>query len=547
MSCVSLTGLIPGLHSSRLPAWSQKQFSLDLELPAGWQSCQACGLGSKEQGSSNSNPRLECDSQRKANKGFGWAAVCRAMATRRRHQNVETVAAVVFVKSKPTMELSRQRSWSIQCCRRPLRPVALVAAGAVLCFRRALCSSAGDFGASSQDHYRLGRANAATPALFASQWSGYVVKQRNGERIRKHHRLTSTQINFTPRVETGFNSFVTSASWGVGRHYSSSNKNFDSDTDNISPKDESQSTLLSRYSHLPRIFIDSMTSSTPIGPNSLVTLSPSQSHYLQTVMRLSNPKRWGDLANHVRIFNGRDGEWLAKILQVDDVNDNQSSTSRRRQRRQVQDDEASVIAQAVDLIVPQPSPSPYKVTLWMAAPKKQRRRWILEKVTELGIDGIGFIQTDFSQDELGTKNKNRKKDKAWSSSDENPTKDIAYVIEASEQCERYTIPSILLKQVGDDDEDDDDYDHPITLSEIIESKWIKGDNDNLKLTTNILTCWLICRERSPSSDSILKVLDDLVDNAANNCFDRSINVEGSNEPPPSVPALDINLLVGPEG
>jgi 16S rRNA (uracil1498-N3)-methyltransferase len=71
----------------------------------------------------------------------------------------------------------------------------------------------------------------------------------------------------------------------------------------------------------PRLYLDS-----PLSEGSRVTLERAQSHYLQDVLRLGD----GD---GVLVFNGRDGEWLARLeggkrtatLQVDSQNRAQSS------------------------------------------------------------------------------------------------------------------------------------------------------------------------------------------------------------------------------
>ena len=46
-----------------------------------------------------------------------------------------------------------------------------------------------------------------------------------------------------------------------------------------------------------------------LGPGAEVTLDESQAHYLFTVMRLGTGAR-------VALFNGRDGEWLAEVVEA---------------------------------------------------------------------------------------------------------------------------------------------------------------------------------------------------------------------------------------
>ena len=56
---------------------------------------------------------------------------------------------------------------------------------------------------------------------------------------------------------------------------------------------------------LPRLFIPQTTLNTGIQ----VPLSPEQTHYLTTVLRIGNKKK----QSQIRIFNPLNGEWLGKI------------------------------------------------------------------------------------------------------------------------------------------------------------------------------------------------------------------------------------------
>jgi 16S rRNA (uracil1498-N3)-methyltransferase len=234
---------------------------------------------------------------------------------------------------------------------------------------------------------------------------------------------------------------------------------------NVDEEKTDNSPSFSSYTRLPRVFVDGTPT---LGPRALVTLSPEQSHYLTNVMRLSNPKRWGDLASHLRIFNGRDGEWLAKLVV--------SGSSKKRR------DEA--VVECVTNLVPQPVTF-RNVHVWMASPKKQRLKWVLEKATELGVAGIGLVDTDFS-----------------SSDNLDYTKSRAHVLEAAEQCERFTLPQL--------------YEDSRSLSDLIQQwKEIPGSDSE--------SAWLICRERSPASLPIYRALEKLSG------------------------IRNIHLLIGPEG
>lgn len=95
----------------------------------------------------------------------------------------------------------------------------------------------------------------------------------------------------------------------------------------------------------------------------LITLDQPQSHYLGSVMR----RQTGDM---VRLFNGRDGEWAARV--------------------------ASVAKKAVTLVAEWQSAHQEQVPdLWLcAAPlKKGRIDWLVEKACELGVARLQLVTT----------------------------------------------------------------------------------------------------------------------------------------------------------
>ena len=94
-----------------------------------------------------------------------------------------------------------------------------------------------------------------------------------------------------------------------------------------------------------------------------VTLDQPQSHYLGSVMR----RQPGDM---VRLFNGRDGEWAARVT--------------------------AVAKKAVSLIAEhQSAPQELVADLWLcAAPlKKGRIDWLVEKACELGAARLQMVTT----------------------------------------------------------------------------------------------------------------------------------------------------------
>lgn len=251
-------------------------------------------------------------------------------------------------------------------------------------------------------------------------------------------------------------------------------------------------------SHLPRLYVETIS----LVPNTLVPLTVDQEHYLLDVMRITNPKRWGkkpnagedvnDYTGCVRIFNGKDGEWLAQVVVADD--------EPKKRRRKGRDATVTTVVECQTLLRSQDSAATTtNITLELCfgyIRDKQRRRFVFEKATELGIDSIRILDTDFSNN-AGDAYKNKNKDN-WS--EEDFEKHAKHVIEAAEQSERLSLPIIAEETLTID-----------VLAEAIESE---SEQD----------LWLVCRERSESSPPILSVLDDSTTTRAN-----------------------IYILIGPEG
>ncbi len=126
-----------------------------------------------------------------------------------------------------------------------------------------------------------------------------------------------------------------------------------------------------------------------------VSLTPGQAHYLGAVLRRGP----GDT---VLLFNGRDGEWRARI-----------ATLSKREGTLVPD----------SLVRPQqPEPGP-----WLLAPvlRRETTEWLVEKACELGADRI-LLTTSARSAVLRT----------------NPDRLAAIAIEAAEQCGRLTVPTV---------------------------------------------------------------------------------------------------------
>ncbi|WP_119418019.1 16S rRNA (uracil(1498)-N(3))-methyltransferase [Desertibaculum subflavum] len=126
-----------------------------------------------------------------------------------------------------------------------------------------------------------------------------------------------------------------------------------------------------------------------------VALSPAQAHQLASVLRQAP----GDV---LRLFNGRDGEWLATI----------ESLTRK-----------AAVARAGERLQPQPVEA--EISLCFAPIKQSRLDWLVEKATELGAGRLVPVITRRTQ--VPRINRDRLR---------------AIAIEAAEQCERLTVPDI---------------------------------------------------------------------------------------------------------
>jgi 16S rRNA (uracil1498-N3)-methyltransferase len=124
-------------------------------------------------------------------------------------------------------------------------------------------------------------------------------------------------------------------------------------------------------------------------------LEEAQARYLSTVMR----RKTGD---RLRLFNGRDGEWRARIVTIG-------------KRGAVLEVETQLRPQAGE------------PDLWLLLSiiKRETLEWAVEKATELGVAEIHPVVTARSQPARP-----------------NPDRLGAIATEAAEQCERLTVPVI---------------------------------------------------------------------------------------------------------
>jgi 16S rRNA (uracil1498-N3)-methyltransferase len=133
-----------------------------------------------------------------------------------------------------------------------------------------------------------------------------------------------------------------------------------------------------------------------LAPSLVIQLEEGQGHYLSNVMRLKE----GD---ELSLFNGKDGLWKTRII------------SAKKSKVQVE-----VLEQ-----LQQQSALTYSVALAFAPIKNEGTHFIIEKATELGVNILQPIFTDFTQ----TKRLNFER---LSSN----------IIEASEQSERLSLPEL---------------------------------------------------------------------------------------------------------
>jgi len=133
----------------------------------------------------------------------------------------------------------------------------------------------------------------------------------------------------------------------------------------------------------------------PLDQGVSVLLEDAQARYLGTVMRRSTGDR-------LRLFNGHDGEWQARIVTLG---------------------KRGVLLEAETLIRPQ-APEP---DLWLLISiiKREALEWAVEKATELGASEIHPVVMARSQPGRPS-----------------PERLRAIATEAAEQCERLTVPVI---------------------------------------------------------------------------------------------------------
>ena len=144
--------------------------------------------------------------------------------------------------------------------------------------------------------------------------------------------------------------------------------------------------------NIPRLFINK-----ELKFENKITLEKKDKHYLKNVLRLGQDKI-------VHVFNGVNGEWEAVV----NLNDSYSLICIKQIRKQIREEGPK---------------------LYFAIIKNHNLRWMIEKVTELGVQKISPIVTE------------RTNNKTF-----NEKKVLLHIKEASEVSERLTLPKLEKKK-----------------------------------------------------------------------------------------------------
>jgi 16S rRNA (uracil1498-N3)-methyltransferase len=245
---------------------------------------------------------------------------------------------------------------------------------------------------------------------------------------------------------------------------------------------------------------------------SQIQLTEAQSHYLTSVIRLLKRRKDEPL---VRLFDGRSGEWLARVRADDKESGDEDGVMRKKKHK----NRSLLHVECLSLLRPQQKSRLSPCWLCVPAPaSKERLRWMLEKATELNVDRIVFLETDYSAS-------------TQSKAPGSLRKAHAYLVEAAEQAERLTLPAFVrllpaltetttAANTSSKSYDLDERDVVTTrLSDLLD--FVRGE-PTLRL--------LVCRERTPAASSV-SLWQALVDSH------RQENVE---------PAA-IAFCIGPEG
>ena len=279
------------------------------------------------------------------------------------------------------------------------------------------------------------------------------------------------------------------------------------------------------YWTVPRLYVGP----TRLTQSGVVALSPEQTHYLTKVMRLFKKRKLVDGSETddatsgkdcVRVFNGQDGEWLAKVRVPSHTDED--STKNRKRRPSKQRNEGTLEAECLVELRRQTVHDVCRPWLLCVPLKNQSRmKLMIEKCTELGVGAIILAKSDRLDGSIflgtsGHRNDLEIFDAVYGGQgnlrDENVSglsleKLRLQAIEASEQCERLSIPCITsgsssMIQGGKVIRESID-----TVKDIVRmwcDDWNQSSGEARKL--------MICRERSEQNTDVQPVLSALRDN-----------------------------------
>lgn len=169
----------------------------------------------------------------------------------------------------------------------------------------------------------------------------------------------------------------------------------------------------------PRLYSNSQ-----LAEGKLINLRAEDGHYLARVMRLG-------VGAKLRLFNGKDGEWLAELKQLSAGNQSPakgkgkaSKSTKPHQAGPIRD---AYGCQLITPLRPQSSEGLVALTLWVSPLRKARLEWLVEKISELGASQLNLVQCRYSQPHP---------------LDENRLKSIAK--EAAEQSERLSLLNMAI-------------------------------------------------------------------------------------------------------
>lgn len=330
------------------------------------------------------------------------------------------------------------------------------------------------------------------------------------------------------------------------------------ETDKV--KQEYRNIDKAQYNTLPRLFVGELSKTltsdeiNEIPPklklDARIQLSLEQTHYLTKVMRLFSKKKKVRDADPdgalIRVFDGIGGEWLCRVLEPIDAENESNNQNRNKQRRQrISQNRKDVPLEALCVLQLRPQTreslhsndeikhldAPW---LFFAPIKKQRARFMVEKCTELGVGAFCPILTQFTDNSAVNACIGNVDISSSSSPDAIMFQDIAsskqsdsdtveklslVACEAAEQSERLNVPAFVTHS-------HDGKPQLLHIEQLLKAWTSTGDSDLLGgvVTKRVL---MICRERLQDRIGVHPIND-----ALQKAFSRSQGVA---------------FLVGPEG